>query len=119
MQGDLKGAAEDIDYLRGNPKMAPAGALVYLGLLDLKKGNTGEGVSELEQFVAASPSSRSDLIVAETYATVGDIPRAIVHMRKAFVADPGCAGMVDTSLAFRSVRNTPEVKQLLQSYGIR
>jgi hypothetical protein len=27
--------------------------------------------------------------------------------------------MVDTSLAFRSVRNTPEVRQLLETYGIR
>jgi Tfp pilus assembly protein PilF len=119
MQGDLKGAAEDIEPLRGNPKFAPAGALVYFGLLDLKKGNTEQGVSELEQAVAASPSSRSDLIVAEVYATVGDISRATTHMKRAFASDPGCAGMVDTSLAFRSVRNTPEVRKLLDAYGIR
>jgi tetratricopeptide (TPR) repeat protein len=118
MQGDLKGAREDIEYLRGNPKIAPAGALVYLGLLDLKTGNTDQGVSELERVVSTSPSSRSDLIVAEVYAYAGDIARATMHMKKAFVADPGCAGMVDTSLAFRNVRNTPEVKQLLDSYGI-
>ncbi len=119
LEGDLKGAREDIEYLRGNPKIAPAGALVYLGFLDLKMGRTDQGVSELEQAVAASPSSRSDLIVAEVYATVGDIDRATAHMKKAFVADPGCAGMVDTSLAFRGVRETPEVKQLLATYGIR
>lgn len=119
MQGDLQGATEDIEYLRGNPKIAPAGALVYFGLLDLKKGNTGQGVTELEEAVRTSPSSRSDLIVAEVYATVGDIARATTHMKKAFHADPGCAGMVDTSLAFRGVRNTPEVKQLLETYGIR
>jgi tetratricopeptide (TPR) repeat protein len=119
MQGDLKGASEDIEALRGNPKIAPAGALVYFGLLDLKKGNTEQGVKELEDAVQASPSSRSDLIVAEVYATAGDITRATMHMKRAFGADPGCAGMVDTSLAFRSVRNTPEVRQLLESYGIR
>jgi tetratricopeptide (TPR) repeat protein len=119
MQGDVKGGTEDIESLRGSPKIAPAGALVYFGLLDLKKGNTEQGVNELEQAVATSPSSRSDLIVAEVYATVGDITRATAHMKRAFASDPGCAAMVDTSLAFRSVRNTPEVRQLLGSYGIR
>jgi tetratricopeptide (TPR) repeat protein len=119
MQGDLAGATEDIEYLRGNPKIAPAGALVYLGFLDLKQGERARGVAELEEAVRTSPSSRSDLIVAEVYANVGDIPRAIEHMKKAFAADPGCAGMVDTSLSFRGVRNAPEVRELLAAYGIR
>jgi len=119
MQGDLQAASEDIEYLRGNPKIAPAGALVYLGLLDLKLGNTERGVAELEEVVRTSPSSRADLIVAEVYAAVGDIARTTEHMKKAFAADSGCAGMVDTSLAFRGVRNTPEVRQLLERYGIR
>ncbi len=82
-------------------------------------GRTEQGVSELERAVATSPSSRSDLIVAEVYATVGDLERTTAHMKKAFAADQGCAGMVDTSLAFRGVRDTPEVKRLLASYGIR
>ncbi len=119
MAGDLKGATEDIGYLRGNPKMAPAGALIYLGMLDLKTGKVDEGVSELEQFVVNSPSYRSDLIVAEVYGAIGDVPRATSHLQKALKAERGCAGMVDTSLAFRSIRNTPEVKRLLESYGIR
>ncbi len=119
MEGDIKGASEDIDFLRGNARFAPAGALVYFGFLDLKKGNTTQGVNELEDAVRKSPSSRSDLIVAEVYATVGDVPRAVSHMKRAFASDPTCAGMVDTSLAFRSVRDTPEVKRLLSDYGIR
>ncbi len=119
MQGNLEAAASDIEYLRGNPKMAPAGALLYLGFLDLKRGDTEKGVAELEEAVRTSPNSRSDLHVAEIYAAVGDIGRATAHMKKAFTADPGCAGMVDTSLAFRSVRNAPEVRTLLESYGIR
>jgi hypothetical protein len=32
--------------------------------------------------------------------------------------DASCAGMVDTSLAFRPIRDTSEVKQLLGAYGI-
>ena len=119
MQGDLQAAAEDIEFLRGNPKIAPAGALLYLGFLDLKKGNTERGVAELEEAVRTSPSSRSDLIVAEIYAAVGDVGRTTEHMKKAFAAEPGCAGMVDTSLAFRSVRQAPEVRKLLEGYGIR
>ena len=119
MQGDLQAAASDIEYLRGNPKMAPAGALLYLGFLDLKRGDTEKGVAELEEAARTSPNSRSDLHVAEIYAAVGDIGRATAHMKKAFAADAGCAGMVDTSLAFRSVRNAPEVQKLLEGYGIR
>ena len=118
MQGDIEGAAEDIEYLRGNPRMAPAGALVYLGLLELKRGNAEQGVRELEQAIATSPSSRSDLIVAEVYASASDVGRAVEHMKRAFAADAGCAGMVDTSLAFRNIRNAPEVKQLLAAYGV-
>lgn len=119
MQGDLQGASDDIEYLRDNPKIAPAGALVYLGMLHLKQGYTDSGVAELEEVVRISPSSKADLIVAEVYAAVGDIGRTTEHMKKAFAADPGCAGMVDTSLAFRRVRNAPEVQQLLERYGIR
>ncbi len=119
MEGDLKGAAEDIEFLRGNPKMAPAGALIYLGMLDLKMGKVDQGVSELEQFVANSPSYRSDLIVAEVYGTLGDLGRATGHLGKALSANRSCAALVDTSLAFRGVRNTPQVKQLLGAYGIR
>lgn len=119
MQGDLAGAAEDIEFLRGNPKMAPTGAHVYLGLLALKRGQVDLGVQELEQAVAESPSSRSELIVAEAYASAGMVSRSVDHMKRAFASDAGCAGMVDTSLAFSSVRNTPEVRQLLAQYGIR
>jgi tetratricopeptide (TPR) repeat protein len=119
MQGDVQGAAEDIEFLRGNPKMAPAGALVYLGLLELKRGNTEQAVRDLEQVVASSHSSRSHLIVAEAYASAGELPRAVEHMKHAFGSDPSCAGMVDTSLAFSGVRNAAEVRELLASYGIR
>jgi len=119
MQGDVNGAAEDIEPLRGNSKIAPAGVLVYLGLLDLKRGNTARGIEELERLVAASPSPRTELIAAEAYASTGDVGRAAAHMKQAFAADPACAGMVDTSLGFRSVRQAPEVRQLLERYGIR
>ena len=119
MQGDIAGASEDIESLRGSVRLAPAGSLVYFGLLDIKKGNKDQGISELEQAIAASPSSRTHLIVAEAYGSVGDISRSVAHMKQAFTSDPGCAGMVDTSLAFKSVRNAPEVRQLLESYGIR
>lgn len=119
LAGDMKGATDDIEALRGNQKIAPAGVLLYLGLLDLKTGKTDQGVGELERAVQASPSSRTHLIVAETYATAGDIDRSVEHMKLAFAKNPECAGLVDTSLAFKSVRDTPKVKDLLATYGVR
>lgn len=119
MAGDVEGATRDIEFLQGNPRMAPAGALLYLGLLDFKRGNRERAVSALERAVGASPSPRSELIVAEAYAIAGDVGRAASHMERAFAVEPGCAGMVDTSLAFRTVRQTPEVRRLLERYGIR
>jgi tetratricopeptide (TPR) repeat protein len=119
MEGDIKGATADIESLQGNARMAPAGALLYLGLLDLKRGEKERGISELEGAAGPNPSPRSELIVAEAYSSSGEVARAAAHMERAFAVEPACAGMVDTSLAFRSVRNTPQVKQLLERYGIR
>lgn len=119
MAGDLAGGAEDIESLRGNKRIAPAGALVYFGLLDMKRGNVEQGTRSLEDFVAADKSARSDLIVAEVYGITGHTPQAAAHLERAFAKDPKCASMVDTSLAFKPIRNTPEVKQLLGAYGIR
>ncbi len=119
MQGDLAGGAEDIEPLRGNPRIAPAGALVFLGLLELKRGNAAEGVRNLEAAASADPSARSELIVAEVYGITGEIARATAHLKRAFTMDASCPGMVDTSLAFKPIRETPEVKQLLGAYGIR
>jgi len=119
MQGDLAGGAEDIESLRGNPRIAPAGALVYFGLLELKRANTAEGVRNLEAAAQADKSARFELIVAEVYGLTGDVERATTHLKRAFGMDASCAGMVDTSLAFKPIRDTPEVKQLLGAYGIR
>jgi Tfp pilus assembly protein PilF len=119
MEGDLAGGAEDIESLRGNPNFAPAGAHVYFGLLELKRNNAAEGIRNLEAAAAADPSARSELIVAEVYGITGEIARATAHLKRAFTMDASCPGMVDTSLAFKPIRDTPEVKQLLGTYGIR
>ena len=119
MMGDVAGATEDIGALRDNPRIAPTGALVYFGLLALKTGDTVEGVRNLETFVSRSPSARSDLIVADVYGLVGDIPRTAAHLRRAFGLDRNCAAMVDTSLAFKPVRDAPDIRQLLAEYGVQ
>jgi tetratricopeptide (TPR) repeat protein len=119
MQGDLAGGAEDIESLRGNPRIAPAGALVYFGLLELKRGDGPAGIRDLEAAAAADRSARSELIVAEVYGSTGEVARATDHLKRAFTMDASCAGMVETSLAFKAIRDTPEVKQLLGTYGIR
>jgi tetratricopeptide (TPR) repeat protein len=118
LQGDLEGAVRDIEPLRDNLKIAPAGRLIYLGLLDLKRGHTEEGIRQLETMLGFDNSAASELMVAETYSLAGDIPRAAVHMKRAFALNAACAGTVATSLAFKSVRQTPEVKQLLHEHGI-
>ena len=119
MQGDLAGGAEDIEPLRGNPRIAPAGALVFLGLLELKRGNAPEGIRNLEAAASTDPSARSELIVAEVYGSTGEVARATAHLKRAFTMDASCPGTVDSSLAFKPIRDTPEVKQLLGAYGIR
>jgi tetratricopeptide (TPR) repeat protein len=119
LAGDVAGAMEDILPLRGNPKIAPAGSLVYLGLLELKTGNTEAGIRDLEAVFRLDQSARAELVVAETYGVAGDVPRASTHLERAFDLDPTCAAMVSRSVAFKPIRQTAEVTSLLARYGIR
>ena len=119
LAGDLAGATEDIAPLRGNPKIAPAGALVYLGLLELMSGRTEDGIRDLEAVLQLDQSPRAELIVAETYGASGDVTRAATHLKRAFGLDSSCAAMVATSVAFKPIRETDAVKALLAEHGIR
>ncbi len=119
LAGDLAGATEDIAPLRGNPKIAPAGALVYLGLLELRTGRSEEGIRDLESVMQLDQSARAELIVAEAYGGGGDIPRAAAHLKRAFDLDPSCATMVASSVAFKPIRDSGPVTSLLSQYGIR
>ncbi|MDO8836851.1 MAG: hypothetical protein Q7V01_14715 [Vicinamibacterales bacterium] len=119
LAGDLAGASEDILPLRNNPKIAPAGALVYLGLLALKTGQIDSGIRDLEAVLQLDQSARAELIVAETYGIAGDVLRAATHLQRAFDLDPSCAAMVATSVAFTPVRQAEEVRTLLARHGVR
>jgi tetratricopeptide (TPR) repeat protein len=119
LEGDLAGATEDIAPLRGNPKIAPAGSLVYLGLLELKSGRAEDGVRDLEAVMQLDQSPRAELIVAETYGVGGDVERASTHLKRAFDLDPSCATMVARSVAFKPIRDSAPVRSLLAQYGIR
>jgi tetratricopeptide (TPR) repeat protein len=119
LAGDAAGAAEDILPLRNNPKIAPAGALVYLGLLELKTGQSENGVRDLEAVLQLDQSARAELIVAETYGVSGQLARAVIHLQRAFDLDRSCAGMVATSVAFKPIRHTGEVESLLARFGGR
>jgi len=119
LAGDLAGAEEDIAPLRGNPKIAPAGALVYLGLLELKSGRTEDGIRDLEAVMQLDQSPRAELIVAETYGVAGDIARASIHLKRAFDLDASCATMVARSVAFAPIRDAAPVKSLLAHYQTR
>jgi tetratricopeptide (TPR) repeat protein len=119
LAGDVAGAMEDILPLRNNPKIAPAGALVYLGLLELKIGRTEEGVGDLEAVLGLDRSARAEMVVAETYALTGEVGRAATHLQRAFDLDPSCVGVVDAGMAFASIRHTDAVKSLLARYGVR
>ena len=117
--GDIAGAAEDIEPLRNNPKIAPVGSLIYLGLLELKSGRSENGIRDLEAVTGFDRSARTELIVAEAYGVAADAERATLHIKNALALDPSCAGTVARSLAFKSVRQTPGIKALLAGYGIR
>jgi tetratricopeptide (TPR) repeat protein len=119
MLGDVAGAREDIEPLRSNPKIAQAGSLVYLGLLELKDGRTESGIRDLEAVIQLDQSARAELIVAEAYGIAGDVGRATLHLKKAFGLDPSCAGLVATSIAFKPLRGADSVKTLLALHGIR
>ena len=119
LAGDIAGAAEDILPLRSNPKIAPAGALVYLGLFELKSGRIEEGVRDLEAVLQLDQSPRAELIVAETCGLVGDATRASVHLKRAFDLDASCATMVARSVAFAPIRDADPVKSLLATYKTR
>jgi tetratricopeptide (TPR) repeat protein len=119
LAGDLDGATGDILPLRNNPKIAPAGALVYLGLLELKTGRTDDGVRDLEAVLDLDRSARAEMVVAETYGLAGQVARAITHLQRAFDLDRSCVGVVDTGLAFAPIRQTNDVKSLLARYGVR
>ncbi len=119
LAGDIAGATEDIAPVRGNPKIAPAGAFVYLGLLELRSGHAEDGIRDLESVMQLDRSARSELIVAEAYGEGGDIPRATTHLKRAFDLDPSCAAMVATAVAFKSIRDSGPVTSLLAQYGIR
>jgi len=118
LAGDIAGATVDISSLRGNPKIAPAGALVYLGLLELKTARSEEGIRDLEAVISLDASARAELIVAEAYGMAGDAPRARTHLKRAFDLDRSCVATVATSVSFELVRQTDEVRSLLARYGI-
>lgn len=119
LAGDVEGARQDILPLRNNPKIAPAGALVYLGLLELRTGRTEEGVRDLEAVLRLDPGARAELIVAEAYGLAGDARQAAAHLQRAFELDASCAAVVDSARSFQPVRQADEVKVLLARYGLR
>jgi tetratricopeptide (TPR) repeat protein len=113
MAGDLEGAAADIVPLRDSPKLSPVGPLVLLGLLELKRGETGVGVRDLELAAQVHEGAEAELFVAEAYAAAQDSPHLVAHLKRAFALDASCRGFVASSPAFRAVRDTSEIRELL------
>jgi tetratricopeptide (TPR) repeat protein len=116
LAGDAAGATEDIAPLRNNPKIAPAGALVYLGMLELMAGSTDDGVRDLESVFRLDQSARAELVVAETYGLAGDLARTSTHLQRAFDLDPACVRTVETGVAFAGIRHAEAVERLLARY---
>jgi tetratricopeptide (TPR) repeat protein len=112
-KGDLDGAARDLEPLRDSPKLSPVSPLVELGLLALMRGQTDEGVRDLEVAARIQPGPLSDLFVAEAYAAAGDMRHLTAHLARAFSEDAACRGFVAASPAFARVRQAPEIRALL------
>jgi tetratricopeptide (TPR) repeat protein len=119
LQGDIEGATEDIAPLRSNPRVAPAGSLVYTGLLALKTGRTEEGIHDLETFIRYDPSARAELIVAEAYGVAGHLDRAAAHIKRAIALDPSCATFVASSRTFQTIRAEKTIESLLAGTDVR
>lgn len=118
-KGDPGAAARDIEPLRNNPKIAPLGALAGLGWLELARGDAADGTRDLEAAARTNLGVQSELNVAEVYARVSDTAHTAAHLRRAFAMDRRCPAVVATSLQFRSIRDTRDVKALLAAHGIR
>lgn len=119
LAGDLAGAREDILPLRNNPKIAPAGALVYLGLFELRAGRADDAVRDLEGVLQLDQSARAELVVAEAYGVGGDVQRSVTHLQRALNLDPACFTVVDRGMAFAPIRETEAVKSLLAQHRRR
>ena len=117
MQGDLAGAARDLEPLRQNPKVSPAGSLVLLGLLALKRGDLEAGERDLEEAARLHRTPQSELFVAEAYAAAADPAHLMLHLKRAFDMDASCIRFVNSSPAFRIMRDTPPVRRLLDQYA--
>jgi tetratricopeptide (TPR) repeat protein len=113
MQGDLAGAAADIEPLRHNRRTGTANSLMDLGWLQLQQGNTVDGIESLEQAANTATSALNELTVAYVYGHAGDSHRAVTHMQRAFALDSACPRMVATGIAFEHLRTFPEVQHLL------
>lgn len=111
--GDVEGAAADLEPLRDSPKLSTVSPLVEFGLLSLKRGQTEQGIRDLEVAARIQPGALSEIFVAEAYADAGDIPHVTSHLARAFAQDASCRQFVATSPAFARVQGVPEVRRLL------
>lgn len=117
--GDLEGATADISSVRSNPRLAPAGSLVYQGLLALKSGRIEEGERDLEAFTHYDQSAPSELIAAEAYVVGGFADRALTHIQRALALDATCAPFVSRAIAFAPLRQNASFRALLAEHGVR
>jgi Tfp pilus assembly protein PilF len=120
MQGDLVGAAADIEPLRTDSKIPRFNAMTALGWLELKRGDTDRGIRDLEAALVLTPNIlQSEFLVARVYADVGDVARATTHLTRGLQNAPACAAVVARATRFGTDWRGPEVASVLAKYQTR
>jgi tetratricopeptide (TPR) repeat protein len=120
MQGDLVGAAADIEPLRTDSKIPRFNAMTALGWLELKRGETDRGIRDLEAALVLTPNTvQSEFLVARVYADVGDVSRATTHLTRGLQNAPTCAALVARATRFGTDWRGPEVASVVAKYQTR
>ncbi len=116
-KGDLAAATRDFEALNRS-RIAPIGAALLRGWLEIMGGDIAAGTRDLEGAVATNASPQLELSVASTYARIGEMTPTVVHLRRAFTMDRMCADVVSKSLQFRMFLGRSEIRQILREYGV-
>ena len=87
--------------------------------LELAQGNYDQAISYLMNSGAASHTAMDQYWISSAYAGKGDKEKALVALQNAFKLGFGDFGALDASPYFKSLRDDPRYRQLVQQYRKR
>jgi len=84
--------------------------------LELAQGNYDQAISYLMNSGAASHTAMDQYWISSAYAGKGDKEKALAALQNSFKLGFGDFGALDASPYFKSLRDDPRYRQLLQQY---